>query len=92
MKIRVKFFATFRELFGGEEKEIELENGSNIQDLLNRLCDLSRCHQKIFDDSGKLRPDVKILKKRRHVQFLDGLDTQLEEGDVLIMFPVASGG
>jgi molybdopterin converting factor small subunit len=27
MKIKVKFFATYRELFGGEGKEIELESG-----------------------------------------------------------------
>jgi len=38
MKVTVKLFATFRELFGAEVKEIELENGANIQDLLNLLC------------------------------------------------------
>ena len=92
MKIRVKFFATFRELFGGEEKEIELESESNIQDLLNLLCDSSQCRQKIFDHSGKLRPDVKILKRGRHIQFLDGIHTQLKEGDVIIMFPPVFGG
>ena len=92
MKIRVKFFAAFKELFGGETKEIELENGSNIQDLLSLLCDSSQCRQRIFNSSGELRPDVKILKKGRHIQFLDGVHTELEKGDVIIIFPPLIGG
>ncbi len=92
MKIKVKFFATFRELFGGEEKEIELESGSNIQDLLNLLCGSSQRRQEIFDNSGKLRPYVTILKNGRNIQFLGGLHTGLEKGDVIMIFPPMAGG
>ena len=72
MKIKVKFFATFRELFDGKEKEIELGSGANIEDLLNLLCDSYHCHKEIFV-SGKIKPYIKILKNGRHIQFLDGL-------------------
>ena len=88
----MKFFTTFRQLFGGQEKEVELESGANIQDLLNLLCDSRQCHQKIFDHSGELRPYIKILKEGRFIEFLNGLQTKLADGDVVAMFPPVGGG
>jgi len=92
MKIKVKFFATFRELFGAEVKEIELGNGSNIQGLLELLCDSRQRCQKILDHSDKLKPYIKILKNGRHIEFLNGIYTELEGGDVVAMFPPVGGG
>ncbi len=90
MKIKVKFFATFKELFGGEAKEIELESGANIQDLLNLLCDSRRCRQEIFSPSGRLISYV--LKNGRHIELLDGINTELKEGDVISIIPPVGGG
>ena len=92
MKVKVKLFATFKDLFGAEVKEIELDDGPNIEGLLNLLCGLGRCRQEIFDESGELRPYVKILKNGRHIQFLGGVHTELEDGDVITMFPPVGGG
>lgn len=92
IKVKVKFFTTFRQLFGTETKDIELESGTDIEALLHLLCDSRRCRQELFDNSGNIKQYVKILKNGRHIEFLDGTHTKLEEGDVVAMFPPAAGG
>ena len=93
MRIKVKFLATLKELFGGEEKEIEVAaGGSNILDLLNLLCDSPQRRQKIFGHSDKPRTYIQIFKNRRPIQSLDGIHTKLEEGDVIAIVPPMFGG
>jgi molybdopterin synthase sulfur carrier subunit len=92
MKVRVKFFAAFKELFGYDAREVELEKGARIQDLLNLICDSSLARQSVFDPSGEIRRDVKILKKGSRVRFANGGQTKLREGDVIIIFPPLLGG
>ena len=58
MKIKVKFFAHFRELFSADESEIELKSAANVQELLSLLCNSYERREKIFDQSGELRPYV----------------------------------
>jgi molybdopterin synthase sulfur carrier subunit len=92
MKIKVKFFATFRELFGAELRELELGSGTDIKELLNILCDSRQCHAAVIDSSGNLRPYIKVFDNGRDIKFLDGMHTELKEGDVVALFPPVGGG
>jgi len=92
MQVKVKFFATFREIFNANEIEIELESAPNLQQLLNSLCKSRKCRQQIFERSGELRPSVVILKNGKQIQSLDGVQTSLEAGDTIAMFPPLGGG
>ena len=92
MKVKVKFFAPFRELFGAKESEIELKGAPDVQELLNLLCDSDERRDKIFDQFGELSSYVMILKNRQPIQILDGVRTKLEEGDEIAIFPPVSGG
>lgn len=92
LKIKVKFFASFREVFHKDKFDVELGEPANIVDLLNSLCDSHECRQKIFDESGKLRPNVIILKNRRHIDLLGGIRADLKEGDEIAILPIMPGG
>ena len=92
MLVKVKFFATFRELFKGKEVEVELASAPNVQRLLNYLCQSPKCRREILDRYGKPRPDVMILKNGKQIQSLDGVQTELEAGDTIAMFPPLGGG
>ena len=90
-KIKVKFFASLREVFGAKEREIELAV-CDVQDVLDIVCDTEQRHQKIFDNAGKIRKEISILKNGRQIDFLDGLKTILQGGDAISIFPPIVGG
>lgn len=92
MKIRAVFFAPFRELFGADEKEIELSGVPNIRVLFDSLCNSQECRERLFDELGELRTDVSLLKNGRSIQTLSGLNTELEDGDEVAIFPTVAGG
>lgn len=91
MKVRVKFFAYFRELFQGKEQEIELNKGTTVGQLLNLLCQSVECRKEIFDNS-KLKPAVVVMKNGTHIHNLNGLETQIDDSDTIAIFPLMGGG
>lgn len=91
MKIQVQLFATFRELFQAKAVEVKLRNGAHVGELLDSLFNTEERRGKIFDH-GKLKPFIIIFKNGRHIQHLDGLETELREGDSVAIFPPIAGG
>ena len=81
MIIRVRSFAIFRDILG-KELSVELKDGSTVKDLLENLISTrQRLKSAIFDESGKVREYVILMKNRKNIESLGGLDTELAEGD-----------
>jgi len=91
LKVTVRFFAYFRDLFKGRVEQIELQSGSSMGDLLNLLCDSPRRREQIFD-GGEIKPHMLVLKNGRHIRHLGGLETKLDEGDAIVIIPPVGGG
>ena len=91
MKVRV--YATMRQIVGAKEVEVGGGAGDTVQDVLHRLLaahpDLE---ERILDSEGHLQPAVSVFVRGRSIKFLGGLDTVLEEGDHLALFPPVAGG
>jgi MoaD family protein len=93
MKVNVKFFPRFKEVFQMSEGEISLKTGANVRDLLNLLCNTDDRRSKLFDSDGKtLKPNVVIRKNGRFIVHLNWLDTELEENDGVEILSFVSGG
>ncbi|MDY6966182.1 MAG: ubiquitin-like small modifier protein 1 [Halobacteriota archaeon] len=90
VKVVVKPFANFREII--EESELEVEVGSGIiSGLLNSLCESYDLRDKIFDGDN-IREYVNVLVNGRSINFLEGLKTELSDGDEVAIFPPVAGG
>jgi sulfur-carrier protein len=92
MIITVKAFATLRTLMQNETR-VELSGGSTVADLLGKLETLyPGLSGELFSEPGQINPLVNILKNGRNIQHLANLQTPLEDGDIIAVFPPAAGG
>ena len=92
MIIHVRSFASFRDILG-KELSVELKDGSTVKDLLDDLISTrQRLKSAVFDESGKVREYVILMKNRKNIESLGGLDTELAEGDEVAILPPVAGG
>ena len=93
MKINLKLFGRFIQIFQLNEKEISLEPGGTVLDLLNSLCKTDELRKNIFSANNRnLRPNVVIRKNGRFIIHLNWLDTELEAGDRVEILTLHCGG
>ncbi|MFC7187657.1 ubiquitin-like small modifier protein 1 [Halorubrum yunnanense] len=92
MELELRFFATFREAAGGKVVDAEFADGSSVGDVLRELqAEYEEMDGRLIVDGG-LAPQINVLKNGREVLHLDGLETALENGDRLSVFPPVAGG
>jgi MoaD family protein len=91
MTVKAKFFADFRGLFGGREREIALAEGGTVAEALAVLCDTPARRREVFAGDG-LKPRVVVMVNGTPIGSLQGLATRLAPGDTLAVFPLVGGG
>jgi len=91
MTVKIKFFAYFRELFGGRERDLAVGEGGTVRDALSLLCDTNERRREVFEGDA-LKPHLVVMVNGVHVESLRGLDTPLSPGDTLAVFPMLGGG
>ena len=92
MELELRFFATFREAVGGKTVHREVDDDATIGDLLRALeADYDGLAGNLIVD-GELAPQINVLKNGREVLHLEGLNTELVDGDRVSVFPPVAGG
>ncbi len=83
--VRVKLFATLRDITG--KREIEIHGVSTVAELLERLYAL-------YGDDFRREIEGKnmILVNGRNILDGDGYETKLSDGDEVAIFPPVGGG
>nr|MDO8098274.1 ubiquitin-like small modifier protein 1 [Candidatus Njordarchaeota archaeon] len=95
IKVKVRIFATFRDIVGIKETDLQLPSNDTIRSLVQTLSNKysqGKLEREVFDESGKVQKYVKILVNGRDIDFIDGPSTQLKDGDIVAMFPPVGGG
>ncbi len=93
MKVTVRFYAHLRDLTGKKSPiELNLEEDATISQVLEELLKDLKIKTTLLDDNQEIKSDITLLKNGREIKFLDGLDTTLDEGDIISVFPIVAGG
>jgi molybdopterin synthase sulfur carrier subunit len=92
MKIRIRFFARFRELFGPEVMADAAE-GTSIRDLIHSV---AREHPEgedtLFDERGEFRRYVILMRNGERIETVRAGEITVSDGDVIALFPPVAGG
>ncbi|MEW5722748.1 MAG: ubiquitin-like small modifier protein 1 [Thermodesulfobacteriota bacterium] len=92
VSVQVDFYGAVQQVFGDKSTRVSVGPAPTVRAVLERLCTTAERRGKIFDPSGGLRPEVTVMKNGRNVLFLNGLETEVSEGDVVALFPPTFGG
>ena len=83
-------------ILGGKEHNIDADDGAAVKDIINLLIkkhgDPLSALLLLNHDPMELLPHVKIYVNGRGLDFLNGLETDLRDGDDVMLMPQISGG
>jgi molybdopterin synthase sulfur carrier subunit len=92
MSVRVKIPTQLRALVEGRQ-EIEVDGAASLRELLTEI---EKGHPKlverVLDEEGHLRRFINVYVGDEDVRFLRGLDTTLEDSQVVSILPAVAGG
>lgn len=94
-KITLHTILELKEVIGQRLTEIDLPDGSTVEDFLTYLKERwgDELSGRLFDPgSGAVLPYVRIMVNGQTIQFLEGMETPLKEGDEVLILPPVSGG
>jgi len=93
IKVKVKSYFYMREAIGKPELELEMEKNT-VRDLLLKLTERYGELKKVIieQQTMEIQPYILVLLNGRRVNLSGGLDTQLNNGDVVAIFPPVMGG
>jgi len=85
IKVKVVFFASFKEHLGCSELDLSLEEQTDIRQLCNQLTNKGELWEELFKDA---KAKVKFACNQEMVE----LNHCLNEGDEIAFFPPVTGG
>jgi molybdopterin synthase sulfur carrier subunit len=91
--MRIKAYATLRDLLGAGVMEVPLDAVANVEYVLRRLVeDCPPFGKKLWDETGKPTGYVTILLNGRSIEYLSGMATPVKDDDLIALFPPVGGG
>jgi molybdopterin synthase sulfur carrier subunit len=89
----IRLSATLRQLAGAKAAVVSVPPGATAADLLRALAsEYPALGARVLDDDGHLTAGIQMLIDGRHIDFLQGLDSPVEQAKDLMLIPPISGG
>lgn len=92
MKVKVRFFARFRELLG-TDIPAEPETGITLLSLVRDIAEKKKeGYDAIFDGQGNFHEFVIVMRNGKRVEHNDAASVRVTDGDEIAVFPPVAGG
>lgn len=92
MKVKIRFFARFRELLGTDIIAAP-RGGATIASLVADVAKKNAAgYDAIFDEQGALRDYVIVMRNGKRVETSDAGSVAVADGDEIAVFPPVAGG
>jgi len=97
LRVSVRFFTSLREIVNKREETLEFPEGEKItvDTVLKKLAQRfgKRFVEYVYDGkTGEVRGFLQFLINGKSASTQNGLETELEDGDVLAILPPVGGG
>ncbi len=96
VEVKVRFFTSLREIVNKREETLTLEDGkATVDSVLKRLSEEygSSFRDYVYDaKTGQPKGFLQFLVNGNSTSTLNGLQTELRDGDVLAILPPVGGG
>ena len=89
VKVTIKLFANLREQVGKAKIEAD---ASDLCEVIDILTGKYNGLEELIIKNGEIHPFIHVMVNGISVKDKDGLDTVLNEGDEITLFPPVSGG
>lgn len=95
IKVKVRLMGVFRGLTGKEKLCLKLEKSSTVREIVKKIIEpLPAEFRRLLVDPelGDPRPNALIFVNGKEISVLDGLETEVYDGDEVVFVPVSHGG
>lgn len=89
----IKVYATLRLKIGQTEIDVSAGHGDTVRDAVGEMLQqFPTLTPDVLSNGGELADHVNVFINGRNIRLMDGLDTVIEEGQRLDIFPPIAGG
>jgi MoaD family protein len=95
ISVNVRLIGVFRELSGKNRFPIELEEPVAVRKVIHKLAETfsPEFKQSLVDaELNDPRPNALVLVNGKEISVLEGLETEVNKGDEVVIIPVSHGG
>lgn len=87
----VRLYANLRDILNKDQVSID---AGTVKELMIKMEDMGgkKLRDLMRDSNNELRPNIIILVNGKNARFIKGIDTEINEGDVIDIFPPVAGG
>jgi molybdopterin synthase sulfur carrier subunit len=93
--VEVKFLGVFRQFSERNQVFVKLEEPATVKKTVEKLTEVfsSEFKRALVDpELEDPRPNALILVNGKEISVLQGLETEVEDGDEIVLVPVSHGG